>query len=78
LKAFILLFYTDGQADYPDQEIRDLNNCGVSFKFYGHCEDEAENIFKLMCTELRGNLNENVQTEQVGDSFIAVMDVLRA
>jgi hypothetical protein len=46
---FIILFYTDGIANYPEKEIRELNSCGISFKFYGYCESAAEAVFKIMC-----------------------------
>jgi hypothetical protein len=55
-----------------------LNKCEINFRFYGYCETSAENIFKLMCRELRGFMNENVLTEQVRNSLIAVMDAIRA
>jgi hypothetical protein len=72
------LFYTDGFTNYPDKEVRELNNCGIDFRFYGYSETSSEYVFKLMFKELRGYMNENVQTEKLGNSFIAVMDALRA
>jgi len=72
------LFYTDGWADYPDKEIRELNKSLINFRFYGYSESTAEHVFKMICKELRGQMNENVETEQVGNSFISVMDILKA
>ncbi len=78
MKNFIILFYTDGWASYPQDEILSLKNCGINFRFYGYCEIQAERVFVKMCQELRGFMNENVQTEKIGNSFIAVMNTLRA
>jgi hypothetical protein len=78
LQKFILLFYTDGKASYPDFEIQELKTCGVNFLFHGYCEFYAEKNLRRICQELNGPLNENVKTDQLGLKLVAVMDGLRA
>jgi hypothetical protein len=58
--------------------VRELNSSGIDFRFYGYSETSAEPVFRMMCKELKGFMNENVQTEQIGTNFIAVMDAIRA
>jgi uncharacterized protein with von Willebrand factor type A (vWA) domain len=43
---FVIIFYTDGSASYPEGGIKMINESYYLFKFYGICDSKAAKNFE--------------------------------
>ena len=62
---YIILFYTDGGAEYPQDIIEKYKKCGINYYFYSFCDGPSTNELTKITSELKGKLNSQVDPSGV-------------